>query len=927
MNAAISDLRSKLIRNVSLWGVIFIVVALLPPFNLFQDRQAGMLQTHLLLELFSIIVSLLVATVAWYSFDSDSRDEAGLLCGGFLAVAALDLVHALSYDGMPQLINGNSTPKAIHFWLAGRSVAALTLFLLAAGQHHVLSRRGWLIAFSLLVGTAFYVGMFHLDWLPVTFIAGYGVTTFKSIFEYGLFVANIAAAALFLHRSNESNADRFYPLAAACLVMAMGELVFAHYRAPADFLNIFGHAFKVVSYALIFKALFITGMRRPYQRLQQAEESLRESREQLRVLSDNLPDSYVYQYTREGEGQPRLLFISAGVERLNGFTSAAVMADPSLLFSRLDPAQNDERKRAEDKSAAELSDFSMDLRAQHTNGEWRWFQARSRPRREANGRVVWDGVLTDITERKRLDDELQTSRARIAGIIDSAMDGIITIDKDKRIVVFNAAAERIFGRSASEMLGQSLDALIPERFRQNHAAMVGRFGSNGATNRPMGRFGAIFGLRANGEEFPADASISQVVAGGQQLFTVTLRDVSERYTAELAREQLEAQLRQAQKMDALGTLAGGVAHDFNNILATIDGCAELINQELPDDHAAITVLKELRRANRRGRDLVRRILTFSQRQQPQRSTLDIRPVIDETVHLLRATLPARVSLNVEYAPGLPGVIADRTELEQVIVNLCTNAWQAMDEKDGHIRILVDQLEINGFSLPATAELKPGTYIRLAISDDGAGMDSATASRIFEPFFSTKESGKGIGLGLSVVHGIVVGSGGAISVQSQPGHGTTFTVHLPAGPLPATSVQAAAVLPERGNGQRVLYVDDEEALVYLAERLLGKLGYRISGFTEPAEALAAFRAAPDDFDVMVVDYNMPGASGLELAAQILQLRPHFPIIMASGYVPDDLRAQALAIGIREVLYKPDTAQELAHVIHRQLVEQAAAMPRN
>ncbi len=915
MPSAFDDPKFKTLRYIAVSGLIFAVAIMVPPFSLFDERQAGMLELHLLLELFSVIVCVLVAAVSWYSFDRDDRAETGLLAAGFLSVAILDLAHALSYDGMPRFVTDNSTPKAIFFWLAGRSFAAMTMLLVALNLRLTRGRLPWVLWFAMGTVATLWFGLFHVDAFPPTFIAGQGVTPFKSDFEYLLCAGDLLIAVLFWRNASPHNADRFYPLAAASVIMGFGEVVFAHYRAPSDFLNTFGHSFKVVSYALAFQALFVSGMRRPFQRQLETEAALRNSEERLRTLGDNLPDSYVYQYTRDSAGKPRFLFLSAGVEKLHGVSPASAMENPNLLFSLIDSAQAQALGEAEQRSVAEQNDFSLDLQVRAPTGDLRWLQIRSRPRVDAAGKLLWDGVATDITERKRIATALEESRTRLAGIIDSAMDAVITITSDRRIVVFNAAAEQMFQRRAADMIGEEIDCLIPLRFREGHAAKISGFGDTGLTNRPMGTFGSIFGLRASGEEFPIDAAISQVTAGGQRLYSIILRDTSAAKQAETTRLQLEAQLRQMQKMDALGTLAGGVAHDFNNILATIDGCAELASHELAADHPAQAPLGSLRTANRRGRDLVRRILMFSRRQQPHRGPLDVAAAVEEAVRLLRATLPAQVAMEVTCAPGLPSIVADRTEIEQIVINLCTNAWQAMGEGGGQVKIRVERIDVDDTLPDRPLNLLAGSYIRLTVADTGPGMSRETQARIFEPFFTTKPVGSGTGLGLAVVHGIVSGCDGAISVSSEPGRGATFFVYLPANEAPATADAGQPVREvPHGTGQEILYVDDEESLVYIADRLLSRLGYRVSGFTEPDQALAALRRDLQRFDLVVLDYNMPGKSGIEVATEMLRLRPDLPIILASGFISDELREQALRLGVREVMYKPDTVQELAATIH-------------
>lgn len=527
--------------------------------------------------------------------------------------------------------------------------------------------------------------------------------------------------------------------------------------------------------------------------------------------------------------------------------------------------------------------------------------------------LAFDSMAEQLCASQR---ELRDSAQRIEGILDSAMDGVITVDEAHRITLFNRAAERIFQRTAQEMRGRPLDELLPPRFRAAHGAHIRNFGKTGATRRTMGALGTIHGLRANGEEFPMEASISLAAFGRQRLFTVILRDITERVQADAARGRLEEQLRQAQKMEAIGTLVGGIAHDFNNVLGAVLGNAQLAHEDTDREHPARRSIEEICRAAQRGKDVVRRLLAFSRPQTPERRALEPRPLVEEVIGLLRSILPAGVALRLTVETDPPTIAADASQLHQVLLNLVTNAWHAMEGRPGSIEFLLAGCRVESTLSHAHPELSPGPYARISVRDNGKGMDQATLARIFDPFFTTKPAGEGTGLGLSVVHGIVRSHGGAVLVDSEPGNGSTFHLYFP-----ATQAQVegdAAQTPSasaRGSGQHVLYIDDEEPLVFLAERFLSRLGYRVTSYTQAKEALAAFRSDPYSFDVVVTDFNMPTISGLELARELLAIRRDTPIVLASGYLRAGDIAQARELGVTEVILKPDTVDGLAPVIAR------------
>lgn len=420
---------------------------------------------------------------------------------------------------------------------------------------------------------------------------------------------------------------------------------------------------------------------------------------------------------------------------------------------------------------------------------------------------------------------------------------------------------------------------------------------------------------------------------------VVFLDVTERKKGEAAQASLEAQLRESHKMEAIGTLAGGIAHDFNNVLATILGNVELARQDLSASPLALVSLEEIRKAGSRARDLVQQILSFSRRQPTERRPTALAPVVEEAVRLLRATLPARLALEVHCDAEAPAALADANQIKQVLVNLVTNAMQAIRVGPGRIGIRLDPVTLDAAlakSHPALGAMHarhPGPAVRLAVTDDGVGMDEATRGKAFEPFFTTRAVNEGTGLGLSVVHGIVKGHDGAIVVESEPGKGSTFTLYLPAAEAVADrAAQAGAAGPGMsagdlavepggvgsvgaGGGQRVLYLDDDESLVFLVERLLERRGVRVSAFTDQLSALEALRADPARFDLVVTDYNMPGMSGLDVAREVRAIRADLPVAVASGFVDEALRTQAGAAGVREVVFKADVAEDLCDSLAR------------
>ena len=396
----------------------------------------------------------------------------------------------------------------------------------------------------------------------------------------------------------------------------------------------------------------------------------------------------------------------------------------------------------------------------------------------------------------------------------------------------------------------------------------------------------------------------------------------ERLLDDEMRSHLERQLRRAQKMEAVGTLAGGIAHDFNNILTGIFGFVQLAREDLPEDHSAQGWLEEVMAAGMRARDVVRQILTFSRQQEQEVAPCDLAVITEEAVKLIRAVLPATIELTVKPSAKLPVVRADPVQVHQALVNICTNAWHAMTDGTGAITISVVRRSLPAEDLVLPTELEAGEYVCIAVTDTGEGMPADMLDRIFEPFFTTKAPGKGSGLGLSVVHGIMQAQGGAVMVQSALGEGSTFYLAFPT--VEDISTEAPQEPPQimRGSGQRLLVVDDEQPIVGWLRALLKRCGYEVDGFGQPIDALEAFQANPSAYDMVLTDLTMPGLTGVDLARKIKAIRDDLPIVIMSGY--DDIAAPEMLadVGVAEVLRKPLMAETLTNAIQRVLVARSS-----
>jgi PAS domain S-box-containing protein len=657
-----------------------------------------------------------------------------------------------------------------------------------------------------------------------------------------------------------------------------------------------------------------------------ADAALRASDAESQAMFETMSDALIF-----ADAQRRIRRVNPAFVSVFGYT-AEEATGRTTEFLYADPADYAAQGRLRFQAGTNAPTAPFELRYRHKDGREIWTESIGRSIVGPDGTVIGGFAMhRDVTAQKqaRLDlerhriqaeAELRGRDLRLTGLIESAMDAMVSINDRHEIVLFNAAAERMFGRTSAAVLGKRLELLIPPRHHDGHDGHIESFRQTGVTARRMGRLGQVAGLRADGTEFPAEASISQFSNGSETTLTVILRDVTERAEAEKARLKLEAQLLQAQKMEALGTLASGIAHDFNNILTAIGGNVELARLEAGADSALQHKLAETAKATRRAADLVRQILTFSRRQPIERVVVDLRELAHEAVRLLRSALPASIELVTALAPDAPNVLADRTQLHQVLMNLVVNAAQAIGKRPGRIEVSLVSVTLSA-DAPVSA-LPPGHYARLGVIDNGPGMDAVTRQRIFDPFFTTKPVGEGTGLGLAVVDGIVKRLGGAISVYTEPGRGCAFHLYFPATASDAVvAVEAASPTGLARGSQRIIYLDDDEALVLIGRAMLERLGYRVDGHTDAAQALAAFEADPTGFDALISDYNMPGISGLELAAKVLRRRPDLPVALASGLVTDELLAQAQSLGVREVIYKPHSLGDLASALNRMLARGA------
>ncbi|MDP2309086.1 MAG: response regulator [Pseudomonadota bacterium] len=523
---------------------------------------------------------------------------------------------------------------------------------------------------------------------------------------------------------------------------------------------------------------------------------------------------------------------------------------------------------------------------------------------------AFDSMTARIGETQR---RVAESEVRFRTLVEAAPVGIFRTDDTARVIESNAAWRGMAGENG----GAWPDAIHPddrERVLTEWDLAVGAGRMARAECRLVRPDGGVVWVQIQGVQ-------ERAVLPGPAGLINTAVDLTERRLAEQTRASLEARLQQAQKLEALGTLASGVAHDFNNVLAAVLGNAEILARAVGGQPVAERHVRGVLEAAERGRGMVRQILEYGRPGLRDLREVPIAQLVEEVARLLRPMLPENVELRLAVAPDLPTILADPDQLHRVLVNLGTNAWQSMRPRGGVLEIGARGLAVDDEEARHVPGLRPGPAVLLWVRDEGCGMNAATQARLFEPFFSTKPAGEGTGLGLAVVRGIVQAHGGAIVVESEPAKGTQFSVYLPTadgtgtGPSPAPGAPSPVAAP--ASPPHILYVDDDDALVELAEHAFRRLGYRVSAFSSPKDALAAFRDDPSGFDLVVTDQRMPELMGEELVSALLEIRADVPIVLMSGQVTPDDVARIRALGARAVVEKPMTGQELVALCHRVL----------
>ena len=517
--------------------------------------------------------------------------------------------------------------------------------------------------------------------------------------------------------------------------------------------------------------------------------------------------------------------------------------------------------------------------------------------------------------RMRVEEALRESEERFRSLVETISDWIWEVDQNFIYTYISPKVKDLLGYKPEELIGKTVFDFMPQKQGRR---MARKFRSNADSQKPFKAW--------EKQNLHKDGQWVIMETSGVPVFNATGRfcgyrgidrDISGRKSEEEENRRLENQLRQSQKMEAMGTLAGGIAHDFNNILFPIIGYAEMTLHEMPEENLIRRNLRELLKAANRAKDLVQQILTFSRQTEQERKPLKMQPIIKEALKLIRASLPTTIEIRQDIATETGLVSIDPTQIHQVVMNLCTNAFHAMHEKGGVLGVTLEEVEINSDVLTACVDLSPGTYLKLTVSDTGHGMGREVMDHIFNPYFTTKSPGDGTGLGLAVVHGIVKSHGGKISVYSEPDVGTTFNAYLPRVDTTSEASETPPTETIPRGAESVLFVDDETQILGMVKQLLESLGYHVTAFPGSLEAFETFCLEPEMFDLVITDQTMPNMTGMELARKLMGIRPDIPVILCTGFSELVNEEKAKAIGIRDYIMKPILTHELAKAVRKAL----------
>jgi len=638
----------------------------------------------------------------------------------------------------------------------------------------------------------------------------------------------------------------------------------------------------------------------------QAENDLRKSEEKFRATFRTSPDAINLNRAEDG----LYIDINDGFTKIMGYSREDIIGKSSLEFN----IWNDSKDREKLVSGLKKNGLveNLEVKFISKDGQIKTGLMSARILSIENENTILS-ITRDITEKKQIEDQLKRSEERYRKYFEEDLSGSYISTPEGQLIACNKEYLKIFGFKNTQ---EALKTPISKIFET--------FGERAVFLQTIAKEKKIINKESKFQKL--DGAIISVVENASGVFNENgeLKEIRGFILDLTEQRRLESQIQQSQKMESIGTLAGGIAHDFNNILFPILGHTEMLLEDVPVDSPFREGLSQIYNSALRARDLVQQILTFSRHENAELKLMKMQPIIKEALKLIRSTIPSTISIDQNLQPNCGAVKADPTQIHQIVMNLTTNAYHAMEETGGELKVSLKEVKFGTLDL-ISPDMVPGAYACLTVADTGVGMDKNLTDKIFDPFFTTKAIGKGTGMGLSVVHGIVTAMGGAIQVYSEPEKGTQFHAYFP---IEKNSFEGQVTNSEakiQGGTEQILLVDDEEAILTMEKQMLERLGYQVISHTSSLEALETFRDSPDKFDLVITDMAMPNIPGDRLSAELTKIRSDIPVLLCTGFSETMSEEKATSLGIKGFLLKPIVMKDLAQKIREVLDNNKAKKP--
>jgi PAS domain S-box-containing protein len=897
-------------------GLLLSLSGKLPASHFFDD-PVSYLPLHTALEFFSIAVALLIFAIVWHTRDKHLDGRTLFLSMTFLGVAVLDFLHAMSYTGMPALVTPSATEKAINFWLAARLLAVTGMLGAVLYTFDGLRKTAWqlalLILMSMLVGGMSWLQLFHPGMLPDTFIPGTGLTQYKINMEYFISALCLITAGLMFYRSERASNKYWLYLGAAALIMMFSEFYFTLYAKVTDIFNLLGHVTKVIAYSIVYQAVFVISVREPYQQIQRMQKAQEKTSNLLREAQKI---AHLGQW--ELEFSTRQLSWSEGIYELFEIDARAFRASYDAFLELCHPDDRQKLDQIFNVSVRDRTPYEFVHRLLMKDGRIKWVRESGITEYDAHGQPVRSkGVVIEITNVMVMEEALRENEARWKYALAGSDQGVWDWNLLDNTIYLNSQWKLQLGYADHEVgnkFEEWSDRLHPDDKPQVMAAMNmhlrGEAPAYSAEYRLRHKNGSYIWGFDNGKiiQHSAEGLPSRIVG--------TLVDITRRKQAEIDADTLREQLSQSSKMESIGHLTAGIAHDFNNMLGAMMGYSELSQHMIASGKtdAVGRYQDEILKAGSRAKELIAQMLIFSRLtpgvQAPAEiPTVQLAPIVQEVVSMLRSSIPSTVELNYRIDTENLKARMQPVHLHQIILNLGINARDAMGEY-GKIDISLSRQHSENQLCSSCKIIHSGDYAKITVKDSGSGINNHIQHQIFDPFFTTKGVGKGTGMGLSVVHGLVHAIGGHIQVESNEVNGTSFSILLPLATSDSSSIESVGDAPVCDiKDARIMVVDDEQAMLNMLSEFLAMQGAQVLAYASPILALEAYTLNPESIDLLITDETMPGLSGMHLAENLLRLNPALPVILCTGYSEHATAELAAKSGIAGFFYKPLKMKEI------------------